>query len=79
MKLDQYELALRMLEAAVGFRRPPGLSAQEALTYAPDNLRHAYLRAAQAATVYFVECAGPRTIVCEPVADNDPVLQKVPS
>lgn len=55
MIIDQHELALRMLEAAVGLRRPPNKTAEEALALAQPNLRTAYMRAAGAAVAYFVE------------------------
>lgn len=77
MKIDQHELALRMLEAAVGFRRPPNMSAEDALRCGPENLRHAYGRAAQAATVYFMECAGPLNIISNRIEDQDPSRERV--
>jgi hypothetical protein len=67
MKLDRDELALRMLEAAIGFRRPPNLTAAQAMMHGPKVLREAYQRAAGAACAYFVECAGPITILGNPI------------
>lgn len=77
MKIDQHELALRMLEAAVGFRRPPNMTAADAFKCGPANLRHAYIRAAQAATVYFAECAGPLNIISNRIDDIDPSRERV--
>lgn len=67
MKLDRDELALRMLEAAIGFRRPPNVTAAEAFECGPQNLRDAYTRASIAACQYFIECAGPLMIIGSPI------------
>lgn len=71
MKLDRDELALRMLEAAVGFRRPPNMTAEQALACGPKHLRDAYVRASIAACQYFIECAGPLMIGGSAVAQPD--------
>lgn len=75
MKIDRHELTLRMLEAAVGMKRPKGHDALEALGHAPANLRGAYERATTAAIQYFIECAGPIMIVG--VERQDPTRETV--
>ncbi len=67
MKLDRDELALRMLEAAVGFRRPQNMTTAEAFECGPKSLRDSYARASVAAIQYFIECAGPITITGSPL------------
>lgn len=67
-KLDQDELALRMLEAAVGMKRPAIMrDATAVLDAGPVNLAVAYRRKAAAALAYFIECAGALTIIPQPV------------
>lgn len=78
MKLDRDELALRMLEAAVGFRRPSELTAEEALACGPAALRDAYVRASVAALQYFIECAGPMTILGNPIKPSSVLSEWVP-
>lgn len=77
MKLDQNELALRMLEAGIGVKRPPGLTTVEALDHAPKNLLGAYMRASAAALRYFIECAGPLTILPDVRSYPDPAIESI--
>lgn len=53
--LDENELAVRMLEAQMQLRRPPGLSAEDVLTGQAVELRDEMLRAARAAVFYLHE------------------------
>lgn len=76
-KLDQDELALRMLESAVGMKRPGGLNATQALGCGPPHLTGTYRRAAAAALTYFIECAGPLTIIPEPKHYPDPSVESI--
>lgn len=77
MKLDQDELACRMLEAAVGVTRPHGLTAIESLMRGPAHLREAYQRAAVAAISYFIECAGPIDVLSSPREPTDSDRSKI--
>lgn len=71
MKIDRAELALRMLEAAVGMRRPASLTIDEAMAAAPPQVRDSYTRASVAAVQYFIECAGPMMILNPTVPADD--------
>lgn len=58
-EIDSTELTLRIAESCLGMRRPPGMSAKDALAQLraaePDHVA-GFDRAAQRAAEYFVEC-----------------------
>lgn len=58
-EIDSAELTLRIAEACLGMKRPPGIAAQEALgqlrSSQPDIIA-GFDRAAIRAAEYFVEC-----------------------
>lgn len=58
-KIDTAELTLRIAEACLGMKRPPGISAEEALgqlrAAEPDHVA-GFDRAALRAAEYLVEC-----------------------
>lgn len=57
--IDSAELTLRIAEACIAIRRPPGLSAREALdqlVQAQPEIMAGFNRAAIRAAEYFVEC-----------------------
>jgi hypothetical protein len=60
--IDPAELAVRIIEASGGVKRPPGKTAKQALDDLPDEDRTAALNAARAAAEYLTECvnAGQR-------------------
>lgn len=53
--IDAMELAVRMAERYHGLKRPPGATAEEAFDRMPDEIQHAWGRAANAAMDYFKE------------------------
>jgi len=53
-EIDEAELAVRMVEAAIGLKRPPGATARE--TLADADWGPAFERAARAAMEYWQEC-----------------------
>jgi hypothetical protein len=55
-EIDEAELVARMLEAAAGIERPPGMSAMQALAIANDEMVAIMRRAAHAAMDYWREC-----------------------
>jgi hypothetical protein len=54
--IDERELAVRMMEAAIQIRRSPGKSAEDLLKDAPADWGPAFQRAARAAMAYWSEC-----------------------
>ena len=54
--VDSGELALRIIEAYHGMKRPPGKTAAECLNNLDEKDRAAALNAAKAAFHYFGEC-----------------------
>ena len=54
--ISEGELAVRMAEAAIGIKRPPGKSLEECLASFPADWGEAFLRAARAAMTYWGEC-----------------------
>lgn len=55
-EISEGELAIRMAEAAIGMKRPPGKSVQECLDSFPADWGEAFLRASKAAMSYWAEC-----------------------
>ncbi len=55
-EINEAELAIRMAEAAIGMKRPPGKSTQECLDSFPADWGEAFGRAAKAAMTYWAEC-----------------------
>lgn len=55
-EISEGELAIRMAEAAIGIKRPPGKSVQECLDSFPADWGEAFHRAARAAMEYWAEC-----------------------
>lgn len=55
-QIDEGELAIRMAEAAIGMKRPPGMTQAEVLDAFPTDWGEAFHRAARAAMVYWKEC-----------------------
>jgi hypothetical protein len=55
-EIDSAELAARIVEACFDLRRPPGLTAKQALEKLDVNDRQGALRAAKAAAEYLTEC-----------------------
>ena len=55
-EINEGELAIRMAEAAIGIRRPPGKTIQECLDSFPADWGEAFSRAANAAMNYWAEC-----------------------
>lgn len=55
-EISEGELAIRMAEAAIGMKRPPGKSVQECLDSFPADWGEAFGRAAKAAMNYWAEC-----------------------
>lgn len=54
--ISEAELACRIAEAAVGIKRKPGLSAEEAIATMPHDWGPAFRNAARAAMEYWSEC-----------------------
>lgn len=54
--IDEGELAIRMVEAALRIKRPPGETAAEVLDSFPADWGEAFHRAARAAMLYWQEC-----------------------
>jgi hypothetical protein len=58
-KVDSAELTLRIAEACLGMRRPPGMTAEDALAQLraaePEHVG-GFDRAAMRAAEYFIEC-----------------------
>ena len=50
------ELALRIAEGCIGLKRPEGQSVDSALSYFPDEEREGFMRAAEKALTYVLEC-----------------------
>ena len=55
VELDEAELACRILEAIVGYRRPVGMTAEEALATQDEQSRNDVRHAAVAAMRYLTE------------------------
>lgn len=55
-EISEGELAIRMAEAAIGIKRPPGKTVQECLDSFPADWGDAFGRAAKAAMNYWAEC-----------------------
>jgi hypothetical protein len=55
-ELDEGELAVRLLEAASGTKRPAGATPAQALAIMEGDLQSAVLAMARAALDYFGEC-----------------------
>ncbi len=55
-QIDAAELAVRLFEAAMGLKRPAGMTAAQALGTFPEEDRRAWLNAATAAMSYWQEC-----------------------
>jgi hypothetical protein len=55
-EIDEGELAIRMAEAAIGIKRPPGKTQAEVLASFPADWGAAFSRAARAAMKYWGEC-----------------------
>jgi hypothetical protein len=55
-EISEGELAVRMAEAAIGIKRPPGKNVDECLASFPADWGEAFLRAARAAMNYWGEC-----------------------
>ena len=55
-EINEGELAVRMAEAAIGMKRPPGKSLEECLASFPADWGEAFLRASRAAMNYWGEC-----------------------
>lgn len=54
--IDEGELAIRMAEAALNMRRPPGMTTAEVLAAFPADWGQAFHDAARAAMIYWSEC-----------------------
>lgn len=54
--IDERELAIRMTEAALGIKRPPGKTTVECLNSFPADWGEAFHRSARAAMAYWREC-----------------------
>lgn len=54
--IDEGELAIRMAEAAIGMKRPPGKTVAECLASFPADWGEGFGRAARAAMEYWREC-----------------------
>lgn len=79
VKMDQNELALRLIEAIAGngMTRPSGLTPVELLMRLNAETVAAYQRAAAAAISYFLECAGPLDVIPSPKTPTDSGLMKI--
>ncbi len=55
-EISEAELAVRMCEANYGIKRPPGLSAEEALAAMDQECRDGWRRSVTAAMDYWREC-----------------------
>ena len=53
---DPNELACRIAEAAIGVKRPKGVTAHDAMKVFPDEERAGFYKAAERATEYIIEC-----------------------
>ena len=62
-EIDEAEMAVRIAEAMLKMKRPPGLSAQAALASMPDGEEENFARAARAAMLYLQECVDNGTEV----------------
>lgn len=50
------ELAVRMCEASYNIKRPPNMTAEQALAAMEDDSRDGWMRAASTAMKYWVDC-----------------------
>ena len=55
-EIDEFELTVRMIEAAGKMKRPPGKTAREALGASDSETVGSFRRAARAAMLYWQEC-----------------------
>ena len=55
VEIDPAELAIRLCEAHICGKRPPGTTAAEALETMDEEIRLAWLRSARAAAEYLAE------------------------
>ena len=55
VEIDEGELAIRMAEAAIRIKRPPGKTTAEVLDAFPADWGEAFRRAARAAMAYWKE------------------------
>lgn len=76
-KLDQDELALRMLEAATNMVRPKGLAPTECLQKINPQIVAGWQRAAAQAIAYFAECVGPLDALPQPVSPVEKAITKI--
>lgn len=58
VKINGLELALIIAEAAIGVKRPPGATIEEALEYFDPETRQGFINAAQKATEYVLNQFG---------------------
>ncbi len=56
VQVNQIELACRIMETCVGIKRPPGKTASEAMRDVPTEHRITFVKAADAAIAYLMEC-----------------------
>ncbi|BBZ94289.1 hypothetical protein BRDID11004_48080 [Bradyrhizobium diazoefficiens] len=54
--VSEAELTLRLVEAIHGIKRPPGLSAEQALATMPEETQARWQKGARAAMTYWFEC-----------------------
>lgn len=57
-EVNQHELACRILEGAMGLKRPAGVTAIQALSELDDQARAGMYQAAENAARYICECVG---------------------
>jgi hypothetical protein len=62
-EISEAEMAVRIAEAILGLKRPPGKSAAEAMDAMPEGARDDFLRAARAAILYVRESIEQGTLV----------------
>ena len=55
VNFDQCEIAVRMMESLNGIKRPPGLSAEEAIRHVEPTVAQEYMEAAEVVFDYMLE------------------------
>ena len=55
VNFDQSEIAVRMIESLNGFKRPPGMSAEEAIQHVDPTVAREYMAAAESVFDYMLE------------------------
>jgi hypothetical protein len=55
VNFDQSEIAVRMMESLHGIKRPPGMSAEEAIRHVDPTVAKEYLEAAEVVFDYMLE------------------------